>query len=154
MASKQATLSKNYLSILGGVSLILGALIVIGSIIFMVVDFDLSKLEYGFFNDALNRVNGDVHAAKIITGVSMMIMGFFQMFIGWLERRASVEPEKSLLLLVLVVLGIVAGLYTMFNGGFTDIGNALGNVISLTINVLAFMALYNIRKMVVYSKAM
>lgn len=154
MANKQATISRNYLSILGGVSLILGALIVTGSIIFMVVDFDLSKLEYGFFNDALVRTNGDVHLAKIITGISMLIMGLFQMLIGWLERRASANPDKSLFLLVLVVLGIVAGLYTMFNGGFTDMGNALGNIISLTVNVLAFMALYNLRKTAVYSKAL
>jgi hypothetical protein len=46
---------------------------------------------------------------------------------------------------VLVVLGIVGGLYAMFNGGFKDVGNAIGNIVSLTIDVLAFMAIYNIR---------
>lgn len=75
----------------------------------------------------------------------MLIYGLFQMLIGWLERRASSSPEKSLLLLVLVVLGIVGGLYAMFNGGFTDIGNAIGNIVSLVINVLSFMAVCNIR---------
>ena len=151
MVNKQLALSKNYLNILGVVSLILGALIIIGSIIFMVVDFDLSKLEYGFFNDALRRANGDVHIAKIVTGLSMLTVGFFEMLIGWLERRAAINPEKSLFLLVLVVLGIVGGMYAMFNGGFTDIGNALGNIVSLAINVLAFMAIYNIRKTTVYN---
>ena len=46
---------------------------------------------------------------------------------------------------MLVVFGIVGGLYAMFNGGFTDIGNAIGNIVSLVINVLSFMAIYNIR---------
>ena len=145
MVKKQAKKSREYLNILGVVSLVIGSLIIIGSIIFMVVDFDLSKLEYGFFNDALTRANGDVHFAKMAVGVSMLIYGLFQMLIGWLERRASSNPEKSLFLLVLVVLGIVSGLYAMFNGGFTDIGNAIGNIVSLVINVLAFMAIYNIR---------
>ena len=145
MAKKQAKKSRQYLNILGVVSLVVGGLIIIGSVIFMLVDFDLSKLEYGFFNDALRRANGDVHFAKMAVGVSMLIYGLFQMLIGWLERRASSNPEKSLFLLVLVVLGIVGGLYAMFNGGFTDIGNAIGNVVSLVINVLAFMAIYNIR---------
>ena len=154
MVKKQASLSSDYLNILGVVSLIMGLLIVVGSIIFMVVDFDLSKLEYGFFNDALRRANGDVHVAKIVTGVSMLTAGLFQMLIGWLERRAANNPEKSLFLLVLVVLGIVGGLYAMFNGGFTDIGNVMGNIISLVVNVLAFMAIYNIRKIAVYNASM
>ena len=98
-----------------------------------------------FFNDALARVNGDVSLAKISVGVSMLIYGLFQILIGWLERRASGNPEKSLFLLVLVVFAIVGGLYAMFNGGFKDIGNAIGNIVSLSINVLAFMAIYNIR---------
>ena len=142
---KQTKKSIKYLNILGVVSLVVGVLIMIGSIVFMVVDFDLSKLEYGFFNDALTRANGDVHFAKIAVGVSMLIYGMFQVLIGWLEQRASNNPEKSLLLLVLVVLGIVGGLYAMFNGGFTDIGNAVGNILSLVINILAFMAIYDIR---------
>lgn len=142
---RQAKASRKYLNILGIVSIVVGCLIIVGSIIFMVLDFDLSRLEYGFFNDALARVNGDVSLAKISVGVSMLIYGLFQILIGWLERRASGNPEKSLFLLVLVVFAIVGGLYAMFNGGFKDIGNAIGNIVSLSINVLAFMAIYNIR---------
>ena len=46
---RQAKASRKYLSILGIVSIVVGCLIIVGSIIFMVVDFDLSRLEYGFF---------------------------------------------------------------------------------------------------------
>lgn len=146
MSKKQASASKTYLNILGIISIVFGALTVLGAIIIMAVNFDMSALGEGFYNDLLARANGDANIAKISLGISILSTGAYQILLGWLERRASKNPEKSTALLVLTVLSVVGGVFTMFNGGFSDFANATGSIVSLTINILALIAIFNVRK--------
>ena len=146
MVKKESTTSKKYLNILGIVTLIFGCLVLVGAIIFMAVDFDLQSLGGEYYGELLARANGDVKVAKMAIAMTIISTGLGEILMGWLERRAAKNPEKSTFLLVLVVLSVISGVFTMVNGGFKDVANACGTIVSLTINVLALMAILDIRK--------
>ena len=145
MASKQESASKKYLNILGIVTMVLGCIIVIGGIILMALNINLADINNDYVNQLIAKANGDVNVAKMSLGLGIIFSGLFQAFLGWLERRASKTPEKSTLLLVLTVLSVVGGVFSMFNTGFKDADNAFGSVFSLTINVLALLAIIKLR---------
>lgn len=146
MAKKDSTTSKKYLNILGIVTLVFGCLILVGAIVFMAVDFDLQSLGGDYYKELLAHANGDIKVAKMAIAMTIMSTGLSEILMGWLERRAAKNPEKSTFLLVLVVLSVISGVFTMVSGGFKDIANASGSIVSLTINVLALMAILDIRR--------
>lgn len=124
----------------------MGCIAIISAIVIMAINVDLAELNNGYVNQLIEQAKGDVNIAKIGLGIGVLGMGLSQLLMGWLERRAAKNPEKSTFLLVLTVLSVISGAFSLFNSGLGDMASAMGNIVSFTINVLVLIAVFNIRK--------
>ncbi len=81
----------------------------------------------------------------MIVGCTMLFLGLLYAIMGWLLFRAANHPEKSTFLLVLLVISVVCGIVSLFNA--KGVASALiSTAVSLTIDVLALMAVMRIRR--------
>ncbi|MBR2588938.1 hypothetical protein IKE84_01180 [Candidatus Saccharibacteria bacterium] len=147
MAKKEAAHnSKLYLRILGIIEIVLAALSIILMIIFMMSNITLTEMGIsGQQISDLAAQNISESTFKTIVGITGIVIGILDALIGWLLIRAANNPKKSTFVLVLVVLMTVTSIVTLFTSGFSSIGTVIGNITSVTVNVLALMSLFRIR---------
>lgn len=147
MAKKEAAHnSKLYLRILGIIEIVLAALSIILMIIFMMSNITLTEMGIsGQQISDLAAQNISESTFKTIVGITGIVIGILDALIGWLLIRAANNPKKSTFVLVLVVLMTVTSIVTLFTSGFSSIGTVIGNIASVTVNVLALMSLFRIR---------
>ena len=147
MAKKEAAHnSKLYLRILGIIEIVLAALSIILMAVFMVSNITLTEMGIsGQQISDLAAQNISESTFKTIIGITGIVIGILDALIGWLLIRAANNPKKSTFVLVLVVLMTVTSIVTLFTSGFSNIGTVIGNIASVTINVLALMSLFRIR---------
>ena len=145
MAKKKQVNTKKYLNALGTIYLILGCLIIVAGLVFMFINVDLTVLDNAFVEGYLKRTNGDMRAAQAAMGLGFVIMGVWQMLLGWLQLRAAKNPEKSVLVFILTMMGTVTGMFTLFNSDFSDNANIIGSIVLLTMDMLSLSVLYKLR---------
>ena len=147
MAKKEAAHdSKLYLRILGTIEIVLAALSIILMIVFMMSNITLTEMGIsGQQISDLAAQNISESTFKTIIGITGIVIGILDALIGWLLIRAANNPKKSTFVLVLVVLMTVTSIVTLFTSGFSSIGTVIGNIASVTVNVLALMSLFRIR---------
>ena len=146
MTNKTTKASKKYLNTLGIIYIALGIVTLIAAIVFVFLKVDFGALHVEELDKMLEQTNGNTNIVKAGLVILAAVSGAANLLKGWLLRRAVKNPEKSTFLLVLTVLGLVSGLYTMATSGFTTAGNAMSNLFNLTLDVLTFLAVLNIRK--------
>ena len=146
MSKKEAKTSKKYLKTLGAIYLALGILTLIAAIVFVFLKVDFGALHVEELDKMLEQAKGDTNIVKAGLVILAAISGAANLLKGWLLRRASNNPEKSTFLLVLTVLGLVSGFYTMATSGFTTASNAASNIVNLVLDILTFIAILDIRK--------
>ena len=146
MTKNEPKASKKYLKTLGAVYLAIGFLTIIAAVVFVFLKIDFGALHVEELDKLIEQADGRIDLVKAGLVVLAVISGGINLFKGWLLQRAGKYPEKSILLLVLTVLGLVSGLYTMATAGFTTFGNAASNIVNLVLDILTFLAILNLRK--------
>ncbi|MBR3135056.1 hypothetical protein IKG54_00620 [Candidatus Saccharibacteria bacterium] len=145
MANKKSA-SKTYLKVLGVITIIMGVFAAIfGIAIFCLKDADILNAVGAATVEQFTKAGIAENAVKAVLGTTMLVSSFISVLEGILMLRAAKNPEKSTLLLVLLVLSTISGAATLFMEGFSNIGTVIGNIASLTVNVLALIATFNIR---------
>ncbi|MBR0403246.1 hypothetical protein IJI55_01710 [Candidatus Saccharibacteria bacterium] len=146
--SDKKSLSRKYLKVLGVVMLIFGVLGAIVSILamFAINSVDLSQMFNASQLESFRNANISDDLIRIMVGVTAIIASLLSVLEGWLLMRASNDPKKSTFLLVLLVLSVISGIYNIAVGGIQNIGANISGILSLTLNVLAVMAVMSARK--------
>lgn len=149
MAKKPVFNYKKYLKILGTVALVFGALGVLSAIAIVVFKADINSLSISEERlIELRKTEGMTD--DVIRAASAFVAAFASfclMFEGWLMRRAAKNPEKSTLLLVILVISVVSNITAFFARTDSNVVSAMvSNAISMVINVLALMSVIQLRK--------
>ena len=145
MANKKSA-SKMYLRILGIIAIVMGALAVVASIIIMCVSsIEITSIIGASGLAEFRKANMDDNAIRITLGAMTLVLSLIGVLEGALMLRAARHPEKSTFLLVLLVLSVISGAFSLFADGFSTMSTVVANIISLAINVLALIATLNIR---------
>lgn len=146
--NSKKSLSRKYLKIIGIVTLVLGIIYVALAIagMFVLNNMDLAQVLSADQLQELRDANITDQMIRIFICVGGMVAALVSVLEGILLMRASNDPRKSVFLLVLIVLSIISGIYTLVSGGIQNIGANFGSIIGLTVNVLAIMAVMSARK--------
>ena len=111
----KAKVGKIILKVAGVIYFVLAVLVVLGGV--MLIANSSPEL-----NDELMKLMKNITDEELTLqtlGIIIIISGVFMGFMGWLMRRVAKHPRKSMLLLVLTVLGLIGNIGTMiknFNG--------------------------------------
>lgn len=135
--------SRKYLKILGIVEMVLAGIgLIIAIAMFFVKGINIA--DFGLENlDQLRRQFSDDQIKNIILGMGI-ISCLINFWISWIIYRAG-ATNKTTLALVLVVLQCIAGAATIFSSLVNHVALGISTIISLTIYVLAFIAIMNVR---------
>lgn len=144
--SKKNSTSKKYLRVLGIISLVFACIALIVGILTIAMRGQYSLADLGL-SEMVDQFQGEIteEGLKIAIGIVFLINGFGDALIGWLLIRAANNPRKSTLLLVLLVFSVISGIYTLINTGFSNAAAATGNIVNLTVYVLALIAVFDLR---------
>ena len=147
MAKKEKnSTSKKYLKVLGVLSIIFAVISVITGIITIAIQSQFTLADIGMA-DIMKSMPAEAteEMVKIIFGSTIIFAGLMELLIGCLLIRAANNPRKSTFLLVLLVIQVISCAFTLFSSGFTSVASAFGNILNLTIYVLALAAVFKIR---------
>ena len=84
---------------------------------------------------------------KMYAGVSLIISSLFTLFDGWLLGRAAKDGRKTMLLIVLLVLGIISPLIEIITAGFNSVLNmeSIANIVEILIKVYILNQVLKVR---------
>ena len=125
--------------ILGIIGVIIGIVAMttnIGNILFQ---SDMEKLT------ELEKLNLD---PKVFLGINFITSSLFTVFEGWLLGRAAKNGRKSMLLIILLILGIISPIIEIFTAGFGSILNmeSIANIIGILIKAFILNQVLKVRK--------
>ena len=144
MSKSKNSLSHKYLYMLGMATIGYGVLIAISALVMLIIKSPVDKLGLENLDELRKSLSDDgIRSLFVFMGV---VSAIITAWIGNLLRRASKDPEKTTLALVFVVFQGISSAATLFSDSITNFSVSVGSIFSLTIYVLAFLSIMNIRK--------
>lgn len=139
----KSSASRKYLKILGIVEMVLAGIGLIASIAMFFIK-GINVADFGLENlDQLRQHFTDEQIKNVVFGVGVVAC-LINLWVAWIIYRAG-ATNKTTLALVLVVLQCISGAATIFSSLINHVALGFSTVISLTIYVLAFIAIMNVR---------
>lgn len=125
--------------ILGIIGIVIGIIAMTTNIGDTLFKADMEKLK------ALEKVNLD---PKMFLGTNFISSSLFTVFEGWLLGRAAKNGRKSMLLIILLILGIISPIIEIVSAGFGSILNmeSIANIIGILIKAFILNQVLKVRR--------
>ena len=85
---------------------------------------------------------------KTLAGISFIMSCIFTLFEGWLLGRAAKNGKKTMLLIILLILGIISPIIEICSAGFNSIINmeSIANIVGILIKGFILNQVLKVRK--------